>query len=388
MKSVSKQHLIKLEQRLAQGLYRSLPKRSGGIDFASNDYLGMANNPMLATRLDSLLPHGAALGSTGSRLLTGNSDLHEQTEHYLAVWVGAPEALLFASGYMANLALFSTLPQKGDLVLLDEHIHACIKDGLRLSFAEKQYFRHNDLEDLEKKLRRSSGQYQNLYVGVESVYSMQGDVAPLIEMAALCNRFNACLIVDEAHSTGVVGGEGAGLCVELGISEDCLAIVYTFGKAMGTHGAFVSCSSKLKEYLINFSRPFIYTTAPPVHQVLAMKASVSLLREHPEWADQLRQLIRHLHGHDLLPALGELGARLQPKPFAVQPIEIGDAHLVRILSTRLFEAGYDCRAVVAPTVPQGEECLRLVLHAFNTTVELDGFLAHLLHIMKQENRVE
>jgi 8-amino-7-oxononanoate synthase len=235
MKKPAPSLINKLIHRENEGHLRSLGLPEALIDFTSNDYLGLAREPLLKERIALAVSKINENGSTGSRLLTGNRRYHTQAEEFFAAYFKVPEALSFPSGYMANLALFSALPQRGEVVVYDEHIHACIKDGIRLSFAEKKAFRHNDLDDLERLLQRFEG--TTCYVAVESIYSMQGDSAPLAEIAERCNRYGAWLIVDEAHSTGVMGDAGKGACEEAGITEQCLAIVYTFGKGMGLHGA-------------------------------------------------------------------------------------------------------------------------------------------------------
>ena len=210
-------------------------------------------------------------------MISGNSLLAEQLERELAVFFQAESSLLFNSGYAANLALISTLPKKGDTIIYDELAHACIKDGARLSPAQRFSFKHNEVASLEKRLQRAQGQ---VFVAVESIYSMDGDEAPLRRIAALCKQYRAALLVDEAHSTGIYG-EGRGLLNELGLQEEVFAAVYTFGKAMGSHGACISGSLLLRDYLINFARPFIYTTAAAPHSLLSLQRSFYYLQQLP-----------------------------------------------------------------------------------------------------------
>ena len=200
----------------------------------------------------------------------------------------APRALVFNSGYTANLAFFATIPQKGDTILYDELIHACIKDGCRLSMAKRYTFRHNDLHDLERKLQLSTG---NTYVAVESVYSMDGDFAPLEALVALCEKYGAKLVVDEAHSTGVWGTHGNGLVNHLGLGNQVYAKIYTFGKAMGIHGACVAGPETLVNYLVNFARPFIYTTAPSPFELVSINTSFTFLQKNKPLQSSLHENI-------------------------------------------------------------------------------------------------
>ncbi|MGZ5245809.1 MAG: aminotransferase class I/II-fold pyridoxal phosphate-dependent enzyme, partial [Flavitalea sp.] len=256
----------RLERRMAENAKRFLRTTEGMVDFCSNDYLGIATNQLLKESINGEL----STGSGGSRLLSGNYELIERTEDRIAAFHGAEAGLIFNSGYDANLGLLSCIGQKGDTYLYDNLSHASIRDGIRLSFAESFSFMHNDVEDLERKLKSATGQ---VTVVTESVFSMDGDLAPLKEIAELCQRYEAFLIVDEAHATGIVGASGEGLVQELKLNEKCFARVHTFGKAVGTHGAIVLGSCELRDYLINFSRAFMYTTALPPASVSAISTA-------------------------------------------------------------------------------------------------------------------
>jgi 8-amino-7-oxononanoate synthase len=258
-----------LEKRRSAGLLRSLKTPENLIDFCSNDYLGLARSVTLRQTIEqSVAVHSNRLnGSTGSRLLAGNSALAEELETELAAFHDTEAALIFNSGYDANVGLLASLPQRGDTLLTDDLIHASMIDGARLSVANRFKFRHNDLDDLENRLKRATG---TVYVAIESVYSMDGDLAPLTEIVELCEHYEAALIVDEAHATGVFGPQGGGLVQSLGLQKRVFARVHTFGKALGVHGAAVVGSASLRDFLINFARSFVYSTALPPHSLLAI----------------------------------------------------------------------------------------------------------------------
>jgi 8-amino-7-oxononanoate synthase len=274
-----------LRVREHEGIKRNLQYENTLYDFSSNDYLGFARSRGLKQNImNELLGYPLSLlGATGSRLLSGNTEFAEQLEKELATIHQAENGLIFNSGYTANLALFSSVPQKNDTVICDELIHASVIDGARLSLAKRLKFRHNDLEDLEKKIKLSTGQ---CYVAVESVYSMDGDLADLLHIAKLCRDYDARLIVDEAHAFGVLG---TGLVDLLKIQQAVFARVVTFGKALGLHGAIVLGSELLRDYLINFARPFIYSTAPSFSELLPLKLAYKHLLTHP----QAQVLLQH-----------------------------------------------------------------------------------------------
>ncbi|HXB09864.1 MAG TPA: 8-amino-7-oxononanoate synthase, partial [Puia sp.] len=345
--------------------FRELRLPQGKVDLCSNDYLGVVRNGLLERGGEGVLAHG----SGGSRLLAGNYALIEEVERQLAAFHAAPAGLVYNSGYDANLGLLSCVPQRGDMVLYDALSHASIRDGMRLSFAQAYSFAHNDCEDLEKRLaaRSAAG---DCFVVTESVFSMDGDMAPLKEMAALCRRFGAQLIVDEAHATGIVGESGEGLVQVLGLAEDCFARVHTFGKAVGCHGAVVLGSGTLRDYLINFSRSFIYTTALPPAGAGAIAAAYTLLPGLNAERAQLRQLIDQWRTADI-------GYARVDSRTAIQVVIVPGNDAVRAVAERLQAAGLDVRPILYPTVPKGSERLRIVLHSFNTAEEV-ALLAGLL----------
>jgi 8-amino-7-oxononanoate synthase len=371
-------HLNKrLQARKENGLYRTLHLPSSQIDFSSNDYLGLARSGELHQRILNTI-HELALplnGSTGSRLLTGNSDYVCQVEKKLARIFQSERALLFNSGYTANVGVLSTLPQKGDTILYDELAHASIKDGARLSLATKFSFKHNDLNDLERKIKKSTGK---IYIAVESIYSMDGDECPLPELVDLQIKHHATIILDEAHSTGVMGKDGGGLAVSQSLHNKIPVRIYTFGKAMGCHGACVAGSEVLINYLVNFSRPFIYTTALSPHSIASIDCAFEFLRDHPTLQQQLegnidlyRQASKNLYQH-------------HESKSAIQTLVIPGNTNIRSAANQLQQAGLDVRPILSPTVPVGSERLRICLHAYNTPQEITT-LTEALHSLIQKD---
>lgn len=360
---------LRLDSRREQAAFRTLRLPAAGmVDFCSNDYLGMARSAAMQEAVHRLLQERPHLqGSTGSRLLAGNYAWIEEAEVMLAAFHDSPAGLLYNSGYDANLGLFSAVPQKGDTILYDQLIHASIRDGIRLSNAQSFSFQHNDPDDLRKKLGRAVG---NIFVAVESIYSMDGDKAPLVEIAGICAAAGAHLIVDEAHATGVSGEQGEGLVQVLGLQEQCFARVYTFGKAVGCHGAVVLGSTILRDYLINFSRSFIYTTALPPVAIAAIMASYSLFPYMQESRMQLQQLIRQFK-------TGTSGLQTLDTDTPIQIVLSPGNINTRQLAARLQASGLDVRAILHPTVPKGQERLRIVLHSYNTEAELSELIGQL-----------
>ena len=277
-----------LQSRRERSLLRSLTVvPPDHVDFASNDYLGLARDPELKRRVINALAsglHDAPLGSTGSRLLTGHCTLAADLEEFLAAFHEAPSALLFNSGFDANLSIISAVPQPGDALVYDELVHNSVHQGIalsRVSPSARRAFAHNDANDLARvlgELRKEQvgNAARSIVVVVESVYSMDGHLAPLKEFCDICASFNASLIVDEAHGTGVLGAGGRGLVSALGLADRVFARVHTFGKAVGSHGAVVVGPSVLREYLMNYARPFIYSTALPMHSLLAIRGGISV----------------------------------------------------------------------------------------------------------------
>lgn len=274
MSKLPKKLLKKLENRKENNALRQLPTSNNLVDFSSNDYLGFAvNETIYSDTFKLILKKGASQnGATGSRLLSGNHPLYSELEKYLVDFYASESALVFNSGYDANLGFFSAVPQRGDVIFYDELIHASIRDGILLSNAKSYKFKHNDLEDLQAKilqsLRAESRSFNNeIYIVTESVFSMDGDSPDLEALVKFSKKNSYNLVIDEAHAVGVFGVNGEGLVQQKKLQKDIFARIVTFGKAMGCHGAAILGGEKLKEYLVNFSRSFMYTTGLPPHSI-------------------------------------------------------------------------------------------------------------------------
>ncbi len=359
-----------LDKRFAEKIFRSLTLKSGLIDFSSNDYLGFARSSELKSKIKEYetSENNSLNGSTGSRLLSGNTAFAEELENFIAHYHHAEAALLFNSGYSANLGLFSALGRKGDTIIYDELIHASVHDGMRLSKAECKAFEHNNALQLEELLKKTTGQ---VFVAVESVYSMDGDFAPLKEIAALCKKYRASLIVDEAHSTGVFGENGKGRICELGLENDVFARLISYGKAMGSHGAAVIGNTVLKKYLMNFARSFIYTTAAPVNNLYAIKSAYDVLKQSKEETNTLKNNISFFKSK--IKTVD--GIILHESSSPIQSIIIPGNEKVRKVAAQIQENGFDVRPLVSPTVPAGQERIRICLHAFNSEKEVENLVS-------------
>jgi len=311
-------------------------------------------------------------GSTGSRLITGNSAIAESLEGLIATYHNAESALLFNSGYDANVGLFSSVPQRGDTIFYDELVHASIRDGIRLSYANAYSFRHNDFQHLKELFKLAKG---TVYVAVESVYSMDGDMAPLNDLVELCEWSSANLIVDEAHATGVFGPYGKGYVSEKMLENKVFARVHTYGKAMGAHGAAVVGSKLLRDYLINFARSFIYTTALPYHSLIAIRCAYALLTENEEIIASLHSNIKFFN--TLMTAKSQI--QIIKSNSSIQSIIIPGNEEVKKIAGTIQNSGFDVRPIMSPTVPSGKERLRICIHAFNNEEEIKG----VVQIMEQ-----
>lgn len=351
----------KLEERRARKLWRSLQVPGKGLDFTSNDYLGLAQSEELFEEIQEKIQSlPKRNGSTGSRLLSGNSLYTEQVEKKLSDVFNSDATLIFNSGYSANLAVLSSIPQKGDTIIYDEFAHSSIKDGARLSLAKRLSFRHNDLNDLEQKIKHGQGR---VFIAVESLYSMDGDECPLRDLTSLADKHDASIILDEAHSTGVLGGGGSGLAVSLKLEHKIAARIYTFGKALGIHGACVAGSQSLIDYLVNFARPFIYTTAPPPHSIVAIECAIDFLKKNMHLQSVLRSKIQLFLTH----------VRYENRVLstsAIQTFVVCGNDSVKRAALSLQERGYDVRPILSPTVPKNRERLRICLHVFNHDLDI------------------
>lgn len=361
-----------LEQRKNNNSLRSLKTESSLIDFCSNDYLSFSRSVELKRlyELEIQKYPEYRLGSGGSRLLAGNDQFTEELERDIADFHESEASLLFNSGYNANIGIFSCLPQRGDTIICDEYIHASIIDGVRLSHASRFIFRHNNLNSLEQKLKLAKGR---IYIVVESVYSMDGDEAPLLEICRLAKKFGAEVIVDEAHATGLFGAQGRGIIHELGLCQDVLARIITFSKGLGTHGAAILGSTELRSYLINYSRSFIYTTAASFLSHLAIKVSYSHLNTvHPQ--PDLFERINCFKSNFLKDGL------IQSRS-AIQVILIPGNTRAKEIAAKLQLSGFDVRAILSPTVRQGSERLRICIHNHNSMQEIEDLSREINHFL-------
>lgn len=345
--------LNKLKKRKDEGTIRSLSCFEGYTDFFSNDYFGLSKKShSTSSRLFS---------STGSRLISGNSKEAQDCELFLAEFFNAESALVFNSGYDANVGFFSSIPQKGDTVIYDESIHASIRDGIRLSFSKSFSFKHNSISDLKSKLERTKG---TVYIVIESLYSMEGDLAPLKEIVKIAKEHEAFVIVDEAHSCGVFGQSGKGLVEKLSLENQVFARIITFGKAYGAHGACVLSSKSVCEYLMNFARSFIYTTALPPNEYKRIHELVSS-KEIPDLQKKLQDNILFFR------------QRVIQKEFVsnnfspIQMLKTGNIKSVQQLSETFLFNKIAVKPIYSPTVKTGEEGIRFCIHTFNNQQEIE-----------------
>ena len=344
-----------LDALLRRGRLRALQPRQG-IDFASNDYLGLADSAELRDAVLAAIARGVPVGAGGSRLLRGNHDEHEALESDAARFFGAESALFFGGGFGANTAIFATLPSRGDLIVYDELIHASAHDGMRLSKAEAQSAKHNDAQAVEDAIVRwrAAGGIGQPWIAVESLYSMDGDRAPLGDLAIIARRHDAMLVIDEAHATGVFGPDGRGLSAHLEGRDDVIAL-HTCGKALGVMGALVLAPKSIRDFLINRARSFIYATAPSPLIAATVRAAIGIVQSQPERRARLHALIAFA-GSELIAKTG-----IVPSGSQIQPVIVGaDARAVA-LADALKAQGYDIRAIRPPTVPEGTARLRLTL---------------------------
>lgn len=371
----------KLLERSENNALRALPTTKNQIDFSSNDYLGFGTNENIyANTFQYLLGKGISQnGATGSRLISGNHSLYADLENYLAKFHQVESALVFNSGYDANIGFFSAVPQRGDLVFYDELIHASIRDGIQMGHAKSYKFNHNDLEDLKVAIERNqstSGSDRDIYIVTESVFSMDGDSPDLVALADYCSQNGHYLVVDEAHAVGVFGRKGTGLVQQLKIQEQIFARIITFGKAMGSHGAAVLGSSALTDYLLNFARSFVYSTGLPPHTIATIFSAYTFLGISGGLEQQKALKENIVYFNSKLEKLG-LQSIFISSESAIQSCVISGNDQVKSIAKRLSDDGFDVKAILSPTVPKGKERLRFCLHSFNTKEEI-GFVLQLL----------
>ena len=352
---MSANHERALDALLRRGRLRTL-EAAHGIDFTSNDYLGLAKSRELAQAVERAIARGVPVGAGGSRLLRGNHDEHEALEQEAARFFGGETALFFGGGFIANSALLSTLPSRGDLIAYDEYIHASAHDGMRLSKAKAVAVRHNDAQAFEDAItawRRDGGTGQP-WIVIESIYSMDGDRAPIVELFDIARRHEAMLIIDEAHATGVFEPEGRGLAADLEGNDNVISL-HTCGKALGAMGALVIAPRVIKDFLVNRGRPFIYATAPSPLIAATVRAAIEICRTQPERRERLMALVAH--------AERELTAktRFTPSGSQILPLIVGGDVPAVALAKSMQSRGYDIRAIRPPTVPEGTSRLRLTI---------------------------
>ncbi|WP_395632944.1 aminotransferase class I/II-fold pyridoxal phosphate-dependent enzyme [Flavobacterium sp.] len=366
----------KLQQRQANNALRQLPAGKNQVDFASNDYIGFAHNENLFHQTHQyLLAHNIKTnGATGSRLISGNHPLYEVAENCIAQFHQAEAALIFNSGYDANVGFFSCVPQRNDIILYDELCHASIRDGIQMSHAKAYKFQHNDTEDLSRllqKLQTPNAKRQTVYIVTESVFSMDGDSPHIEALTQLAQKYNAYLVIDEAHALGVFGEQGEGLVQSSGLQEQVFARIMTFGKGLGCHGAAILGSAELKSYLVNFARSFIYTTGLSPHSVATILVSYQNLQSEKESLQQLKANIVFFNQEK---------QRLGLKPLfvysksAIQSAIIPGNDKVKHIATQLQQQGFDVKPILSPTVPEGQERLRFCLHSYNSQAEISNVL--------------
>nr|WP_315175049.1 pyridoxal phosphate-dependent aminotransferase family protein [uncultured Flavobacterium sp.] len=367
MKNLPQNLSEKLKIRKQNNALRQLPNATSLTDFASNDYLGWSQSELIFDETHQLLLDRNIKnnGATGSRLLSGNHQLYTETEDFIARFHQSESALIFNSGYDANVGFFSSVPQRGDLILYDELCHASIRDGIQLSKAKAYKFNHNDFEDLEQLIQRNPN--TTLYIVTETVFSMDGDCPNLEELVSVSNKYNCYLVVDEAHALGVFGERGEGLVQMLGLQDEIFARIMTFGKGLGCHGAAIIGSLELKSYLVNFARSFIYTTGLSPHSVAAILVGYQHLEKDLIPILKLRENIVFFNQHKNMLSLKPLFVRSKS---AIQSAIIPGNEKVKSIANQLHQKGFDVKAILSPTVPEGQERLRFCIHSYNSTEEI------------------
>jgi 8-amino-7-oxononanoate synthase len=370
----------KLNKRIASNALRELtiPKKNK-IDFSSNDYLGFAHSEIIFNQAHQyLLENNFKInGATGSRLISGNHDVYVITEDFISKFHQSESALIFNSGYDANLGFFSSVPQRNDIILYDELCHASIRDGIQMSHAKAYKFKHNDCEDLEQlilKLATNNSQLATFYIVTESVFSMDGDAPNMEKLIQVSEKHNGYLVVDEAHALGVFGEKGEGLVQSLGLEDKVFARIMTFGKGLGCHGAAILGSQELKSYLVNFARSFIYTTGLSPHSVATILIAYQYLEEEKTALAELKSNIQFFNQQKVQLGLKSLFVHSDS---AIHCAIISGNEKVKSIAKQLQEKGFDVKAILSPTVPESQERLRFCLHSYNSEQEISTLLQQL-----------
>ncbi|MFH6934268.1 aminotransferase class I/II-fold pyridoxal phosphate-dependent enzyme [Flavobacterium sp. FlaQc-30] len=361
----------KLENRRLNNSLRQLPSFNNLVDFSSNDYIGFSKSEPIFKISHHYLIENEIIqnGATGSRLISGNHSLYQITEAFIAQFHEAESALIFNSGYDANVGFFSAVPQRNDIILYDELSHASIRDGILMSNAKSYKFNHNDFEDLERLILKFPD--TNIYIVTETVFSMDGDSPNLEELVELSEKYNCYLVVDEAHTLGVFGEKGEGLTQYLKLHNRIFARIMTFGKGLGCHGASVLGSIDLRDYLVNFARSFIYTTGLSPHSVSTVFTAYQQLNIEKETIEKLRQNIIFFNQQKNLLGLKPMFVRSKS---AIQSAIVPGNENVKKLAQQLQDKGYDVKPILSPTVPEGQERLRFCIHSYNSEEEINQVL--------------
>ncbi|MEP5338926.1 MAG: pyridoxal phosphate-dependent aminotransferase family protein [Algibacter sp.] len=368
----------KLEDRKSNNALRQLGENFNLTDFSSNDYLGFSKSETIFNDTHNYLKTNKVSqnGATGSRLLSGNHPLYNVVEAQLCEFHNSESALVFNSGYDANIGFFSSVPQRGDIILYDEYIHASIRDGISMSNAKAYKFKHNNLDDLEKKCQteRSRSLIEtNIYIITESVFSMDGDSPDLAAISQISKKNNAFLVVDEAHAIGVFGKHGVGLIQDLKLEQAVFARIITFGKALGCHGSAILGSKTLTQYLINFSRSFIYTTALSPHSLVTIYVAYKQLAISNN-REKSQTPIQKLHQNILFFKSELIKNQLESifiqSDSAIHCCIISGNEKVKLIANKLQENGFNVKPILSPTVPKNKERLRFCLHRYNSKEEI------------------
>jgi 8-amino-7-oxononanoate synthase len=363
----------KLQLREQENALRKLSSPNYLTDFASNDYIGLAKNETLFYETHQFLldKNIKVNGATGSRLISGNHALYEEAESCIAQFHKTEAALIFNSGYDANVGFFSAVPQRSDVILFDELCHASIRDGIFMSKAKNYKFQHNNYEDLEKLIQKFQTAHSEIYIVTESVFSMDGDSPNIEILINLSDKYHCNLVIDEAHALGVLGENGEGLVQSLGFENDVFARIMTFGKGLGCHGSAILGSHALKSYLVNFARSFIYTTGLSPHSVATILQAYTYLMKNQDAMQHLKKNIVYFNQEKKRLGLNPLFVYSKS---AIQCAIFPGNENVKTIATHLQEKGFDVKPILSPTVAQGQERLRFCLHSYNSENEISEVL--------------